>query len=62
MMRDLNLPLSMRVVAGSVLGLMVLQLLGDETLATRWRDIPDTLADLLLPGLLPEGLKDEDTH
>ncbi len=62
MMRDLNLPLSMRVVAGSVLGLMVLQLLGDETLAARWRDIPDALADLLLPGLLPEGLKDEDTH
>ena len=62
MMRDLNLPLSMRVVAGSLLGLMVLQLLGDETLAARWREIPDTLADLLLPGLLPEGLKDEDTH
>jgi AcrR family transcriptional regulator len=54
MMRDLDLPLSMRVVAGSLLGLMVLQLLGDETLAARWREIPDALADLLLPGLLPE--------
>jgi AcrR family transcriptional regulator len=54
MMRDLNLPLSMRIVAGSLLGLMVLQLLGDETLAARWREIPDALADLLLPGLLPE--------
>jgi AcrR family transcriptional regulator len=51
MVRDLDLPLSVRIVAGSVLGLMVLQLLGDETLAARWREIPDAIADLLLPGL-----------
>jgi AcrR family transcriptional regulator len=59
MMRDLDLPLSMRIVAGSLVGLMVLQLLGDETLAARWREIPDALADLLLPGLLPEAPKEE---
>jgi hypothetical protein len=41
---------------------MVLQLLGDETLAARWREIPDTLADLLLPGLLPEAPKDDQTN
>jgi len=51
MVRDLDLPLSVRIVAGSVLGLMVLQLLGDETLEARWREIPDAIADLLLPGL-----------
>ena len=62
MMRDLDLPLSMRIVAGSVLGLMVLQLLGDETLAARWQEIPDALADLLLPGLLPEAPKGEDAN
>jgi AcrR family transcriptional regulator len=60
MLRDLDLPVSMRIVAGSVLGLMVLQLLGDETLAARWREIPDALADLLLPGLIPDAPKDED--
>ncbi|HEU5440116.1 MAG TPA: TetR/AcrR family transcriptional regulator [Ktedonobacterales bacterium] len=49
--RDLDLPLSVRVVAGSVLGLMVLQLLGDETLSARWQELPDVIADLLLPGL-----------
>ena len=49
--RDLDLPLSTRIVAGSVLGLMVLQLLGDETLAARWREIPDAIAELLFPGL-----------
>jgi AcrR family transcriptional regulator len=52
-MRDLDLPLSTRMVAGSVLGLIVLQLLGDETLAARWHELADTLADLLLPGLTP---------
>ncbi|HEX6540318.1 MAG TPA: helix-turn-helix domain-containing protein, partial [Ktedonobacterales bacterium] len=60
--RDLDLPLSMRIVAGSVLGLMVLQLLGDETLAARWQEIPDVLADLLLPGLLTEMPTSEDTN
>jgi AcrR family transcriptional regulator len=62
MARDLDPQLSMRVVAGSVLGLMVLQLLGDETLAARWQDIPDALAGLLLPGLLAETPRDEDTN
>jgi AcrR family transcriptional regulator len=60
--RDLDLPLSMRIVAGSVLGVMVLQLLGDETLAARWREIPDALADLLLPGILPETPMDADAN
>ena len=62
MMRDLNSALSVRVVAGSLLGLMVLQLLGDETLAARWHELPETLADLLLPGLMPETSKDSDTN
>src|SRR5215831_17003852 len=51
--RDLDLPLSVRIVAGSVLGLMVLQLLGDQTLAARWRELADALAELLRPGLMP---------
>src|SRR5260370_18016369 len=54
-MRDLDAVLTSRRLAGSMLGLMVLQLLGDETLAARWREIPDALASLLLPGLVPEG-------
>jgi AcrR family transcriptional regulator len=52
-MRDLDVTLTTRLVAGSVLGLMVLQLLGDETLAVRWHELADALADLLLPGLTP---------
>ncbi|HEV8193393.1 MAG TPA: TetR/AcrR family transcriptional regulator [Ktedonobacterales bacterium] len=61
-LRELDPPLSMRIVAGSLLGVLVLQLLGDETLAARWREIPDVLADLLLPGLLADAPKGEDSH
>lgn len=49
---NLDAALTTRILAGSLLGLMVLQLLGDETLAARWREIPNALADLLLPGLM----------
>jgi len=59
-MRELDASLTTRMLAGSLLGLMVLQLLGDETLAARWREIPDALADLLLPGLLPEAPEGND--
>ncbi|HEY1388108.1 MAG TPA: helix-turn-helix domain-containing protein [Ktedonobacterales bacterium] len=62
MMRDLNPSLSVRVVAGSLLGLMVLQLLGDESLAARWHELPETLANLLLLGLMPETSKDSGTN
>jgi TetR/AcrR family transcriptional regulator, fatty acid metabolism regulator protein len=61
-MRELDFPLSTRIVAGSLLGLMVLQLLGDERLAAHWEEIPDVLADLLLPGLLPETPSDADAN
>ena len=60
--RDLDLAVEHAHRGGSVLGLMVLQLLGDETLAARWQEIPDALADLLLPGLLPETPKGEDAN
>jgi AcrR family transcriptional regulator len=53
-MRELDVPLTTRILAGALLGLMVMQLLGDETLAERWREIPDALSALVLPGLAPE--------
>src|SRR5262249_21368112 len=37
--RDLDHALSIRIIAGSVLGVLVLQLLGDETLAARWQEM-----------------------
>src|SRR5262249_37053668 len=59
MSRNLDVSLTPRILAGSLLGLMVLQLLGDETLAIRWQEIAAALADLLLPGLLPETRKSD---
>jgi AcrR family transcriptional regulator len=58
-LRELDAALSLRIMAGSLLGVLVLQLLGDETLAARWSEIADVLADLLLPGLLAESPNDE---
>ncbi len=58
--RDVDAALTARTLAGALLGLMVLQLLGDQTLAARWREIPDALADLLLPGLTtPDATRDD---
>ena len=61
-LREIDTPLTARVLAGSLLGLMVLQLLGDETLVARWQEIPDALADLLLPGLMPETPARDDAN
>src|SRR5215203_4125100 len=49
--RATDAALAMRVVAGSVLGLLVLGLLGDKEVASRWDEAPGMLCDLLLHGL-----------
>lgn len=43
--------MTLRMITASFLGLVVLRLLGDEMLEARAREVPDLLADLLLPGL-----------
>src|SRR5579859_2782830 len=47
----IDLPLTVRAIAGMLLGLLTLQLLGDQLLAERWHDLPDVLATLLFDGL-----------
>jgi AcrR family transcriptional regulator len=49
--RRTDAPLAMRSVAGAVLGLLVLGLLGDEEVGSRPSEIPDVLAELLAHGL-----------
>jgi AcrR family transcriptional regulator len=49
--RETDAPLAMRSVAGAVLGLLVLGLLGDEEVGSRPEEIPDVLAGLLVHGL-----------
>jgi hypothetical protein len=50
-MRKTEAPLAMRSVAGAVLGVLVLCLLGDEEINSRWDEVPDVLAGLLIHGL-----------
>jgi AcrR family transcriptional regulator len=49
--RQTDAPLTMRSVAGAILGLLVLGLLGDEEIGSRPDEVPDVLAGLLIHGL-----------
>jgi len=49
--RQTDAPLATRSVAGAVLGLLVLGLLGDEEISSRPDEVPDVLAGLLIHGL-----------
>ena len=49
----------MRFVAGAVLGILVLGLLGDEGIASRPDEAPDVIAGLLVDGL---GTTEGDRH
>ncbi len=52
--RPLDPVLTSRVLAGMVLGVLLLRLLGDPPLQEQWDDVPDVLATVILEGLLPE--------
>jgi hypothetical protein len=55
-MRPMDVTLTVRAVAGTVFGLLILQLLGDAELAACWEVPPDILTTLLLDGLLTAGV------
>jgi AcrR family transcriptional regulator len=59
-MRPTDAPLAARAVAGSVLGLLLLQLFGDEQLASRSDELPDVLAALFINGMKDENEKMKD--
>lgn len=50
-MRQTDAPLAVRAVAGAVLGVLVLGLLGDEEIGSRPGEVSDVLAGLLIHGL-----------
>ena len=43
---QINIPLTVRAIAGTLLGLLLLQLLGDEVLAEQWEELPNVLTTL----------------
>jgi hypothetical protein len=49
--RETDAPLATRSVAGAVLGVLILGLLGDEEINSRSDEVPDVLAGLLLHGV-----------
>jgi hypothetical protein len=57
--QSLDVSLTARAIAGLLLGLLTLQLLGDEVIAQRWEELPEVLTSLLFDGLQP---RKETTH
>lgn len=54
-LRSLDPALAARTEAATVLGLLILDVLGDPVVAGRWRELPAFLIDLWFDGLHPEG-------
>jgi len=51
LIRDFDVPLTMRLITSMVLGLLVLRLLGDTTVEEQWKKLPDVIADMVLYGI-----------
>lgn len=49
--RNIDIPLTVRAIAGLLFGLLTFQLLGDEVIARRWEELPEVLTSLLFDGL-----------
>jgi len=49
--QHIDAPLTVRAIAGTIFGLFMFQLLGDEMIAQRWEELPDVLTSLLFDGL-----------
>lgn len=59
-LRSIDIPLTLRAVASTVLGLLLLQLLGDQEVAERWEELPEVLTTLIFDGLtLDKEIKHE---
>jgi AcrR family transcriptional regulator len=52
-LRKVDVPLAVRAIAGTVFGLLMIQLLGDELIAARWEELPEVLTTLMFDGLKP---------
>ena len=51
--RPVNVPLAVRAVQSIFAGLLLLRILGDETIQSQWDDLPEVLATLIFDGLSP---------
>ena len=60
LMPEIDVALAVRAIAGSVLGLLVIQLLGDEEIAARWQDLPEVLTTLFFDKVFARGRSSSD--
>ncbi len=49
--RPFDVQLLMRSLIGTVLGLLMLRLIGDSTVVSQWDQLPDLIADMVLKGI-----------
>jgi len=61
-MRAVNVPLTVRTIASMVFGLLVLQLLGDASIAEQWEELPEVLGTMIVEGLQPQEKRNRDEH
>ncbi len=54
LIRQFDVPIMMRMITSMVLGLLVLRLLGDPTIESKWEQLPDVIADMVLYGIQGE--------
>ncbi|MBC7804605.1 MAG: TetR/AcrR family transcriptional regulator [Akkermansiaceae bacterium] len=54
-LRPLDVPLTLRTMTATFLGLVTLRFMGDQHLQDQWDDVPELLTTLLLDGMLPRG-------
>jgi TetR/AcrR family fatty acid metabolism transcriptional regulator len=53
-LQPVDVKLALRAVPGLVLGLLILRMLGDATLAQKWAELPELVAGMIFDGLLKE--------
>lgn len=57
--RPVHVPLTVRIIQSMFVGLLFLRILEDETICSRWENVPQVLATLLFDGLNPREGKDD---
>jgi AcrR family transcriptional regulator len=60
--RKIDMPLTVRAIASTFLGLLMLQLLGDQEVAQRWEELPEVLTTLILDGVYQKKADDEEEY
>ena len=53
--RPIDVPLTVRTVQSLFIGLLIVRILGDQQLQTRWEEMPELIGTLLFEGLNPGG-------